>query len=115
MKKTLLALVVTAVFCLGINSVVNAAAVKVTKPTVTVNTSKEESAVSKKLTETQNKIDKARKDAEAQRAANKKAAEAKKAETNKKIEQAKKDAEAKRTANEKAAKAYEKGYKLYNK
>ena len=76
MKKTLLTLAIVAVCFIGLNCV-EAATVKVTKPTVSVNTTQEESVISKKLAETQKKIETAKKDAKAKDEANKKAAEAK--------------------------------------
>lgn len=99
MKKTILTLALTGIISLAYCGVANALDFSVTKPTVTVNTSKEESALSKKMKE----IEKAQADAKAKQAAKQKENEAKKAELQKKVEKAKSDVKAQQEANKKAA------------
>ena len=89
MKKALLTLALTGIITLSYSGVANALDLNITKPTVTVNTKKEESALSKKMQE----WEKAQADAKAKQDANKKA-----------WEKAKADSKAQQEANKKAAK-----------
>lgn len=98
MKKAILTLALTGVITLSYCGVANALDFNVTKPTVTVNTSKEESALTKKMKE----IEKAQADAKAKQEAKQKENEAKKAELQKKVEKAKSDAKAQQDSNKKA-------------
>lgn len=99
MKKAILTLALTGIITLSYCNVASALDFNVTKPSVTVNTSKEESALSKKMKE----IEQAKADAKAKQEAKQKENEAKKAELQKKVEKAKSDAKAKSEANKKAA------------
>lgn len=98
MKKTILTLALTGIITLSYCGVANALDFSVSKPTVTVNTNKEESALSKKMKE----IEQAKADAKAKQAAKQKENEAKKAELQKKVEKAKSDVKAQSDANKKA-------------
>lgn len=91
MKKTLLTISLAIVTAMAFCHVANAATVTYTKPSVTVNTSQEESVVSKKLKEIENK----KAEAKAKKEANKKEAEEKKAAVKSDIEKAKKDVKSK--------------------
>ena len=98
MKKVLLTLALTGIITLSYCGVANALDVNIAKPAVTVDTKKEESAVSKKMKE----IEKAKADTKAKQEANKKEAEKKKAEAKKDFEKKQKDIKAKQDENKKA-------------
>lgn len=111
MKKVLLSVILCGFFCLGFNTIANAATVTVTKPTIKVNTSQEETTVSKKLKEIENK----QAAAEQQRAKKQAEAKAKQEKAKKDIENKQKElknevekAKAEQKKNQEAAKAKQK-------
>lgn len=111
MKKILLSVILCGVFGFGFNTIANAATVTVTKPTIKVNTSQEETVVSKKLKEIENK----QAAAEKQRAKKQAEAKAKQEKAKKDIENKQKElknevekAKAEQKKNQEAAKAKQK-------
>ena len=83
MKKTLLTIALAGIISFSYVMAANATAIKFTKPTIQVDTSKEESAIKAQQEAFKNKIDKTKSDiekskteAKAKQEANKKAAEA---------------------------------------
>ena len=98
MKKSLLTLVLTCVVALSYCGVANALDLNITKPTVSVDTKKEESAFSKKMKE----WEQAQAEAKAKQEAKQKENEKKKEALKNDIEKAKADAKAKQEANKKA-------------
>lgn len=85
MKKALLTLALTGIITLSYSGVANALDLNITKPTVTVDTKNEESALSKKMQE----WEKAKNDAKEQQEALKKDIEKAKADAKAKQEQRK--------------------------
>jgi len=91
MKKALLTLALTGIITLSYSGVANALDLNITKPSVTVDTKKEESTLSKKMQE----WEKTKADAKAKQAAKQKENEKKKEALKKDIEKTKTDAKAK--------------------
>ena len=129
MKKTLLTISLAVLLSAVFSSVSNAATVTYTKPTVKVNTTQEESVISKKMKEIEQKqadakakqdavkkdVEKAKADAKAKQDAVKKDVEKAKVDAKvkqdavkKDVEKAKVDAKAKQDENKAAAKARQK-------
>lgn len=100
MKKTLLTLALTGIITLSYSGMANALDLNITKPTVKLNTQKEEAALNNKIKE----MEKAQADAKAKQAAKQKEQEKKKEALKKDIEKAKADAKKKQDKNKAAAK-----------
>lgn len=78
MKKVIITALFLGIVGFYINTAANAATVTFTKPTINVDTNKEESALSKKINQTKEDIEKAKAESAAKQEARKKAAEERK-------------------------------------
>ena len=78
MKKTVITILFLAIVGFYLNTAANAATVTFTKPTINIDTNKEESAQSKKKKQTKEDIEKAKAESAAKQEERKKAAEERK-------------------------------------
>lgn len=100
MKKTVITILFLCIVGFYLNTAANAATVTFTKPTIKVDTNKEETAFSKKINQTREEIEKAKAESEAKQEERKKAAEEKK-----------KEAEAKQKQRQDAIKSFKDSFK----